>query len=424
MVKVVVIVEFTDDALVLVDDSQHAVVVVHIAVGIDQGHAEGGNIRKAVHRASILFVKVVEQAKTVLCVVDDLVHRGEPLFTVEQTVAFGAAQVLVDASRHRADAVHSPAEDRLDDLLAPLAQHDHPPHQRGVRLDQAEDIALFGRGIHPEQHLGDDQVEICRRMRLQHLRVVAETADLLRRPRHPDSRSRADADHVVERFRATQMVTDEADSADPLHQHRRLPERVALDELLEAAELDDMQPGVDDVVVVVEVHGDLAVALDPGDGIDDQLSAHATPPRSVVMIQRAGQRDRATSYQIVEHREDGVRVRWTTGDEVVHLDHFVAGVDLGGDPGDIRVGGDDGFGTGTAVGELMYASDRQSFNSKTLRIAGTPPQTAQAPTEIRMSQLSRKCRSVSMLSSFATPPSMKPIAQRSVILLISVSEDR
>ena len=71
------------------------------------------------------------------------------------------------------------------------------------------------------------------------------------------------------------MVTDEADSADALHQHRRLPERVALNELLEAAELDDMQPGVDDVVVVVEVHGDLAVALDPGDGIDDQLSAHA-----------------------------------------------------------------------------------------------------------------------------------------------------
>ena len=111
-------------------------------------------------------------------------------------------------------------------------------------------------------------------MRLQHLRVVAETADLLRRPRDPDSRFRADADHVVERFGPAQMVTDEADSADPLHQHRRLPERVALNELLEAAELDDMQPGVDDVVVVVEVHGDLAVALDPGDGIDDQLSAH------------------------------------------------------------------------------------------------------------------------------------------------------
>ena len=90
------------------------------------------------------------------------------------------------------------------------------------------------------------------------------------------------------------MVTDETDSADALHQHRRLPERVALNELLEPTELDDMQPGVDDVVVVVEMHGDLAVALDAGDGVDDKLPAHARPPRSVVMIQRAGQRNRAT----------------------------------------------------------------------------------------------------------------------------------
>ena len=73
------------------------------------------------------------------------------------------------------------------------------------------------------------------------------------------------------------MVTDKADSADPLHQHRRLPEWVALNELLEAAELDDMQPGVDDIAVVVEVHGHLPVALDAGDGVDDQLSTHAGP---------------------------------------------------------------------------------------------------------------------------------------------------
>src|SRR6185312_9996878 len=142
-----------------------------------------------------------------------------------------------------------------------------------------------------------------------------------------------------------QMVTDKADSADPLHQHRRLPEWVALNELLEAAELDNMQPGINDVVVVVEVHGDLAVALDPGDGIDDQLSTHAKPPRSVVMIERAGQRHRTTVYQIVEHREDGIRIRWTSGDEVVHLDDFVARVHLGGEPGDIGVGRDDGRGT-------------------------------------------------------------------------------
>ena len=230
-------------------------------------------------------MEVGEQSKTVLRVVDDLVDRREPLLAVQQTVAFGAAQVLVDTSWHRADAVHSSAEDGFDDLLAPLAQHDHSSHQRGVGLDESEEIALLGRGVHPEHHLGDDQIEVCRRMRLQHLCVVAESADLFRRLRYSDPRVRADADHVVEHFGPAQMVTDEADSADALHQHGRLPERVALNELLEATEFDDMQPGVDDVAVVVEVHGDLAVALDSGDGIDDQLSTHVKPPRSVVMVE-------------------------------------------------------------------------------------------------------------------------------------------
>ena len=59
-----------------------------------------------------------------------------------------------------------------------------------------------------------------------------------------------------------------------------------------------------------------------------------------------------------------------------------------------------------------------------MRSDGTPPQMAQAPTEISTSQCSRKCSSVSMFSSLATPPSTKPTAQRPVIRLMSVSEER
>src|SRR4051794_18879601 len=135
---------------------------------------------------------------------------------------------------------------------------------------------------------------------------MAETADLLCRPRYSDFRGRTGADHVVEHLGPAQMVADEADSADALHQHRGLPERMALNEFLESAELDDMQPGIDDVAVVVEIHGHLAVALDAGDGVDDQLSAHARPPGSVVMIHRAGQCDRPAMDQIPEHREDDI----------------------------------------------------------------------------------------------------------------------
>ena len=83
-------------------------------------------------------------------------------------------------------------------------------------------------------------------------------------------------------------MADEADAADPLQQHRGLPVGVALDELLVSTELDDVQPRVDDLVVVVEVDDDLAVALDPRDGVDDELSAHEHGLRSVETGELAG----------------------------------------------------------------------------------------------------------------------------------------
>ena len=47
--------------------------------------------------------------------------------------------------------------------------------------------------------------------------------------------------------------------------------RPALDHPLEAAELGDVEVGVDDLTIVVELDRDLGVALDPGDGIDDDV---------------------------------------------------------------------------------------------------------------------------------------------------------
>jgi hypothetical protein len=49
---------------------------------------------------------------------------------------------------------------------------------------------------------------------------------------------------------------------------------MALDELFETPEFHDVQLGVDDVIVVIQVHRDLAVTLDTGHGIDNQFSAH------------------------------------------------------------------------------------------------------------------------------------------------------
>ena len=59
-----------------------------------------------------------------------------------------------------------------------------------------------------------------------------------------------------------------ADAADAGRDPRHLLDRPADAELLEAAELRDLEVGVRDVPVVVEEDGDLAVAFEPGDRID------------------------------------------------------------------------------------------------------------------------------------------------------------
>ena len=66
-------------------------------------------------------------------------------------------------------------------------------------------------------------------------------------------------------------MADRADAADARHDRRHLVERAALAELLEAAELGDVEVGVGDLAGVVEVDGDLGVALDAGDRVDDDV---------------------------------------------------------------------------------------------------------------------------------------------------------
>jgi hypothetical protein len=90
---------------------------------------------------------------------------------------------------------------------------------------------------------------------------------------------------MVHRLGRRQVVADRADAAQPLHQHRDLPERPALDEALEAAELHDVQPGLLHLLCLVEQDRDLAVSFDAGDRLDDDflspvVASTAIPPQS------------------------------------------------------------------------------------------------------------------------------------------------
>ena len=70
------------------------------------------------------------------------------------------------------------------------------------------------------------------------------------------------------------QVADRADPADSSGDPGHLPERSSLAELLEAAELRDVESGVGHLPRLVEVDGDLRVPLDPRHRVDDDHSAH------------------------------------------------------------------------------------------------------------------------------------------------------
>jgi hypothetical protein len=65
-----------------------------------------------------------------------------------------------------------------------------------------------------------------------------------------------------------QVVTDWADAAQALYGHRYFPIRPALDEFLEAAKFNDVQPRLADVVIAIRQKCDLAVTFNPTQRID------------------------------------------------------------------------------------------------------------------------------------------------------------
>jgi HAMP domain-containing protein len=180
-----------------------------------------------------------------------------------QLVALGGREALVDAARDGARAVDALARGVADHFLAVLAQQHALLRDVGVLGRHADDVAAGDVGVEAEQQVGRGEVEEVQRVRLQDLPVVHQAADLLGR-----GRKLRRADHLVERLAGREVVAHRADAAQPLHHHRHFPVRPALDELLERAELDDVQARLLDVVVLVHQQRDLAVALDARQRLD------------------------------------------------------------------------------------------------------------------------------------------------------------
>ena len=151
-----------------------------------------------------------------------------------------------------------------DHLLSELAQQDALARDvRDTRRGRRRCCASRPVAVEAEEQIGRREVEEVQRVRLQDLPVVHQPAHLLGRRRELRR-----ADDEVERLGGGEVVAHRADAAQALHHHRHLPVRAALDEVLEAAELDDVEPHLVHRSFVVEQDRDLAVALDARDRID------------------------------------------------------------------------------------------------------------------------------------------------------------
>jgi len=86
-------------------------------------------------------------------------------------------------------------------------------------------------------------------------------------------------------------MADRADTAGARGQRRHLLERPALDELLEAAELGDVQAGDVDFAGFVEPDRDLRVAFYAGDGVDgDEFGHDMAPQPNRALLSGSGRR--------------------------------------------------------------------------------------------------------------------------------------
>ena len=110
-------------------------------------------------------------------------------------------------------------------------------------------------------------------MRLDELSQVHELAKLAGRLRNLHRQQR------IGGLGGGEQVRDRTDAADAGGDDRHLPKAPPLAELLEATELDHVEAGVLDRPGVVELDGDFGVALDAGDGIDDDALAHGITRR-------------------------------------------------------------------------------------------------------------------------------------------------
>ena len=252
-------------------DADLAVVEVDLLVRVHQAHVVGP-VGVAVGEDHLL-VGVVAQDDLVEDAQAELGELDRPAADLLDLGALLLRDALGHAAGHRGGRVDLAAADHLDDVVALLAGLDDLAADFHADLGQdAQDVALGRRGVRSDHEVGAAQgVEVGGVV--GHVEgAVEQLAQELGGPRRVD---------VVDRvggLRGGHVVRFRADAADAVGQRRHLLHGAADAEPLEAAQLRNLEVRVGDLTVRIEEDLDLAVALEPGDGVDgDPFHAHFSP---------------------------------------------------------------------------------------------------------------------------------------------------
>ena len=190
----------------------------------------------------------------------------QPLGPVDDLVAFLLRDALRHAPGNRRHHVDRLAAEDLHDVVGcgPSLDHD----LAGVDaefVDHAEDVAFRRRRLGAHDEVGPSQDEEVREVIAGEERRVHQLAEL------PRSRGNLHVERVVARLGRGQVMGLAAHAADPRRDPRHLLDRASDAECLEAAQLGNDEEAVRDLAIVVDEDVDLAVALESGDRIDQDL---------------------------------------------------------------------------------------------------------------------------------------------------------
>ncbi len=245
-----------------IDGAKPAVVEIHTAIRRNEAHV----VRR---KAGECFVQRLVGADKGFVEFQGLAAPlGDLVDVFSERVAVLHRQVLVDAAGDAKPRVDTPtAAGRCDDLLAKLADEDRPLADFREGFDYTDDVASRDRRLESEQEVGRSQMKEIQRVRLQHLTVMHQPPELFRR-----GCQQVHAGYHVHRLAGTEMMAHRTDTTQTLDDDWNFPVQPPLDESLEPAKLDNVEPSLFDLAGLIQPNGDLAVTFDARDRVDDDLA--------------------------------------------------------------------------------------------------------------------------------------------------------